>query len=343
MVNPSEDDEKETLRMQTAAVGEAAKHREVESAHPLVVGLVLCFLPGMSIACFGMLSAGVYFGSLKTVALLQCTSSVGQLGVILVNAVMMLFIQMFTVVVLKQCCFSRFEGRSQLWSYPMLRWVLFGEVIDTLSATVISLFQGTAFLPFWLRLLGATVGEGVYYDTWPVVETDCLSLGDGCVLLQGGETFVPHTIDRGMLQFAPIRVGASCSVGLGCCLLPMTELEDSASLGPLSLMLKGEVIPRGKYGEGSPVLLGDRIAPATYAGNFVPADDSWCGWLCGCCFVGSEGEFGSIIGNTKDKVPGWRNRIRNPEEEEGLLGRVGDSEYGFNGHGDSGTDDEDYW
>ena len=64
-------------------------------------------------------------------------------------------------------------------------------------------------------------------------------------MLAGSETFVPHTIDRGMLQFADIKIGNGCSAGLGCSMQTHSMLHDHSSLGPLSVVLKGESVPAG--------------------------------------------------------------------------------------------------
>merc|ERR1711904_432752 len=94
-------------------------------------------------------------------------------------------------------------------------------LLMNMSTLFLSTIQGTAVITIWLRLLGARVGSGVYFDTMPPTETDCIELRDGAILLEAPQTLVPHTLDRGMLQFAPIRIGQNASVSMNSCIMLM--------------------------------------------------------------------------------------------------------------------------
>ena len=104
------------------------------------------------------------------------------------------------------------------------------------------------------------------------------------LILFSSETFVPHTIDRGYLQFAPIQVGSDCSIGVSCCLLPSSTLEDGSSMGPVSLALKGEVLQRDGYGQGVPMVTLDSKLPTDYVehSSAACACSNCCAGFC-CC------------------------------------------------------------
>ena len=148
----------------------------------------------------------------------------------------------------------------------------------------------------WVRLLGARVGKDVYYDTSIPAEIDNVNIGDRCTILPAPETFVPHSIDRGMVQFAPIKMGPGCGVGIGGCLLPLSELGAGSSLGPLSVVLKGEILSPGNYAEGNPIVMHNEPPSTSYGDTEEGQSTTWdddgncCSDTCCCCCLPSAGQ-----------------------------------------------------
>jgi len=170
---------------------------------------------------------------------------------------------------------------------------------------------------------------------------------DGVSVLPGAETFVPHSIDRGTLQFAPISLGRGCNVGIGSSLLPFTEVKDGAGVGPLSVVLKGEVLPEGKYAEGNPTVVHDDEHPTTYADR-RSVDDSSCWELCCCCaccqeLVSDIAPEGHVHYDDNRSMHDVAPTCTNHEVPRSPMGYdvVGDYMY-FEDY-DSGTDFDDYW
>merc|ERR1712034_252052 len=87
-------------------------------------------------------------------------------------------VELLMAVATKRLLCPRFEGRSPMWSCKFIAWEVFTEVLAMLGATVLPYIQGTPLMPWWLWALGATVGRGVYFDTLPPTETDCLVIED---------------------------------------------------------------------------------------------------------------------------------------------------------------------
>lgn len=166
-----------------------------------------------------------------------------------------LLLAMVAVVVAKRFFIPRFLGRYPLWSRAFMTWEAMTIVMGTLGGTILPYIQGTAFMSLWLRALGSKVGTNLYMDTSSPVETDCLEIGDNCVVMPTMQAMVPHTMDRGMIQWSPIKFGNSCSTGINSCIMLMADIGDEACVGPMSVVLKAEYVPKKTYSHGNPLVL----------------------------------------------------------------------------------------
>ena len=108
------------------------------------------------------------------------------------------------------------------------------------------------------------VGDNVYYDSYVPPITDRVHIGDDCVINMCFQSLVPHVIDRGHLQFADIHIGSRCTLGVEASVQPATRIQDDAVIGPLSLVLKGEMVPEAVYAVGCPVNSGGTQPPRYY-------------------------------------------------------------------------------
>lgn len=99
-----------------------------------------------------------------------------------------------------------------------------------------------------MRLMGATIGEDVWFAADPPLELDCLHIGDRTIIDESVE-IIPHTMDYGMAQFADIRIGKDCMVNDACLLMPATTLGDGVELLAGTVACKNEYFPPfTKYG-----------------------------------------------------------------------------------------------
>jgi len=120
----------------------------------------------------------------------------------------------------------------------------------------------------------------------PPTETDRLVLKDGATLLNAPQSLVPHTLDRGMLQFAKITMCENSSISLNTCLNLHSSVGEGSVVGASSVLMKAEMIPAHAYAEGNPSMLSG--APPT---SFVPedTDNGGCGSWRGTCFRCAQG------------------------------------------------------
>ena len=105
-----------------------------------------------------------------------------------------------------------------------------------------------------LRLLGTRIGKRVYLDTTDVTEPDLVSIGDEAMLNEdcGPQT---HLFEDRVMKTGSVRIGARTSIGARSIVLYHTDVGDDATIDPLSLVMKGEVLAPGTRWAGSPVRL----------------------------------------------------------------------------------------
>jgi len=234
-------------------------------SHPYIAKFVMStthMIPGF---LFAIILSSLYFGTGWIMTTLGA-DSLWAIGLILaLNFILTILMALATALTFKKLLCPVFKGKCKLMSYGFLCWTAFGQIIAILSATVVGYIKGTALMALWLRGLGAKVGDGVYFDTGVPTETDCLEIGDGVTILEAPQSLVPHAMDRGMLQFAPIKIGHGASLGINTCLNLQCTIEDGAAVGPSSVGMKGETVLYRTYSVGNPLGI-LKTAPVSYAG-----------------------------------------------------------------------------
>jgi non-ribosomal peptide synthetase-like protein len=157
------------------------------------------------------------------------------------------------VVALKWILVGRYRPRAApMWT----SFVWISEAVTNLYESLavpnfLDLLRGTPMLPWALRLLGTRIGKGVYLNTTDITEFDCVRIGDEAELnaLCGPQT---HLFEDRVMKIGLVEIGARVTVGARTTILYDTHVGDSAQLGPLTLVAKGERLPAGTRWEGSP-------------------------------------------------------------------------------------------
>jgi non-ribosomal peptide synthetase-like protein len=111
---------------------------------------------------------------------------------------------------------------------------------------------GSPAMNVWLRLLGARVGRGVWCETYWLPEADLVTLGDGATVNRGC-VLQTHLFHDRVMSIDSVRLDPGASIGPHGVILPAAGLGAAASVGPASLVLRGESIPAGSRWTGNPV------------------------------------------------------------------------------------------
>jgi non-ribosomal peptide synthetase-like protein len=106
-----------------------------------------------------------------------------------------------------------------------------------------------------LRLLGCKIGRHCYIGTTLFSEFDLVEIGD-YVALNAGAVVQNHLFEDRIMKSSYLRIENECSIGNMAVILYDTRMERGAVLGPLSLLMKGEIQPARSRWHGIPTVEG---------------------------------------------------------------------------------------
>lgn len=157
------------------------------------------------------------------------------------------------VVAFKWALMGRYRpAEHPLWSPFVWRSELATAMYEKLARMfLVDKLEGTPFLAWYLRLLGAKVGKRVFLNSSEVTEFDLVDLGDDAAV-NAECTLQTHLFEDRVMKTSTVRIGPKCSVGSQAVVLYDTEMQEGSSLNSLSLLMKGEVLPPWTRWEGSP-------------------------------------------------------------------------------------------
>jgi non-ribosomal peptide synthetase-like protein len=158
------------------------------------------------------------------------------------------------VVALKWAVMGKFKPVVvPLWCpYVWLNEMVNGAY-ESIMAPVVSLFFGTPFAAPLLRLIGCRIGRYCYIATSLFSEFDLVEIGDH-VALNSGAVIQNHLFEDRIMKSSHLRIGDRCSVGNMAVVLYDGHMQRGAVLGPLSLLMKGEIVPPGTRWHGIPTV-----------------------------------------------------------------------------------------
>ena len=149
-------------------------------------------------------------------------------------------------------------GRLRVSDHPL--WSSFvwrNELADTFVEYVAAPWfaraaTGTPALNVWLRSLGARIGKGVWCETYWLPEADLVDLRDG-VTVNSGCVVQTHLFHDRMLSMDTVTLRAGATLGPHSVILPAAVLGKHATVGPVSLVMRGESVPDKTRWIGNPI------------------------------------------------------------------------------------------
>ncbi|MGO3507148.1 MAG: Pls/PosA family non-ribosomal peptide synthetase, partial [Brachybacterium tyrofermentans] len=145
------------------------------------------------------------------------------------------------------------SGEHALWTSFVWRNELADTFTEVLAAPWFAqVASGTVALNAWLRLLGAEIGTGVWCDSYWLPETDLVELGDGATVNRGC-VVQTHLFHDRVLSMDTVGLGAGATLGPGSVILPAAWIDRHATVGPVSLVMRGERVPSGTRWTGNPI------------------------------------------------------------------------------------------
>ncbi|MER7208716.1 Pls/PosA family non-ribosomal peptide synthetase [Streptosporangium sp. NPDC000239] len=144
-------------------------------------------------------------------------------------------------------------GDRPLWSSFVWRNELADNFTEVLAAPWFArMWLGTAPLNLWLRSMGARVGRGVWCETYWLPEIDLVTLGDG-VSVNRGCVLQTHLFHDRVMSIDTVVLRDGATLGPHGVVLPAATIGENTTVGPASLVMRGESVPRATRWFGNPI------------------------------------------------------------------------------------------
>jgi len=149
-------------------------------------------------------------------------------------------------------------GRHHTEDHPLWSpYVWRNELADTFTEVLAApwfaqITQGTLALNIWLRMLGASIGRGVWCDSYWLPETDLIRLSDGATVNRGC-VVQTHLFHDRVLSMDTVTLHSGATLGPNSVILPAATIGRHATVGPVSLVMRGEAVPSSTRWIGNPI------------------------------------------------------------------------------------------
>lgn len=110
---------------------------------------------------------------------------------------------------------------------------------------------GSPYALLVARCFGSKIGKRVFCDTEGFAEFDLIEIGDE-VCINRNSLLQTHLFEDRVFKMSSLNIKSGCNVGVGSVVLYNTLMEENASLGNLSLLMKGEYLPANSEWAGIP-------------------------------------------------------------------------------------------
>ncbi|MEE1651846.1 Pls/PosA family non-ribosomal peptide synthetase [Brachybacterium sp. J144] len=145
------------------------------------------------------------------------------------------------------------EGEHALWTSFVWRNELADTFTEVLAAPWFAgVTTGSPALVWWLRALGARIGRGAWVESYWLPETDLVRLGAGATVNRGC-VVQTHLFHDRVLAIDAVEIGEGATLGPNGVILPAAHLGDHSTVGPASLVMRGEGVPSRTRWIGNPI------------------------------------------------------------------------------------------
>lgn len=141
--------------------------------------------------------------------------------------------------------------------WPLMQWARYVVSIRIVSFLAGGLFRGSPVWSAYLRWNGARIGRRVYVNTIYLSDHNLLEIGDD-VAIGDGVHLSGHTVERGALRTARVRVGTGVTIGLNALVDIGADIGDGCQVGAMSVVPKFERLDPGGVYAGIPARRIDR-------------------------------------------------------------------------------------
>jgi non-ribosomal peptide synthetase-like protein len=157
-------------------------------------------------------------------------------------------------IVAKWLLVGRFRVTEHpLWSSFVWRDELADTFVEVLAVPwLVSWIGGTPLMSLWLRGLGARIGRGVWCESYWLPETDLIRIGDGASVNRGC-VVQTHLFHDRIMRMDEVALAAGSTLGPHGIVLPGVRIGERTTVGPASLVMRGEDVPADTRWLGNPI------------------------------------------------------------------------------------------
>ncbi len=151
------------------------------------------------------------------------------------------------------CVGTHRAGDHPLWS----SFVWLNELQDTFVESVAAPWffthaAGTGEMNLALRALGVRIGRGAWIESYWFPETDLCVVGDGATV-GPGTVVQTHLFQDRVMSLDTVTIGAGATLAAHSVALPASTLGSAATVGPGSLVMRGDRVPDNSRWQGNPI------------------------------------------------------------------------------------------
>ncbi|MGN0100263.1 MAG: Pls/PosA family non-ribosomal peptide synthetase [Dietzia sp.] len=144
-------------------------------------------------------------------------------------------------------------GEQPLWSSFVWRNEVADMFVELIAAPWMARpAAGTPVMNLMLRLLGSRVGRGVWCESYWLPEADLIALGRGATVNRGC-VVQTHLFHDRIMQIDRVDLANGATLGAHCVALPASAIGAGSTVGPASLVMRGDRIPAGTRWQGNPI------------------------------------------------------------------------------------------
>ena len=166
-------------------------------------------------------------------------------------------------VLAKWALVGRFRATEKvLFSTFVWRSELADNISEPLAIpSLVRMSLGTPFFNWWARAMGTRIGRSVWIESWWLPEFDLITLEDRATVNRG-TVLQTHLFHDRIMSLETVTLRAGATLGPNSFLLPGSEIGERATVGPASLVLRGDTIPPDTTWAGNPVQMVTIPSPA---------------------------------------------------------------------------------
>lgn len=133
--------------------------------------------------------------------------------------------------------------------WPLADWARYGISIAIVRMLAGPMFRNTPVWVWYMRMNGARIGRRCWINSLEVTDHCLIELGDD-VVIGAGAHFSGHTVDRGRVRTARVKLGDGTTVGVNAHIQIDVETGPHCQIGSLSM------VPRGARLDGHAIYMG---------------------------------------------------------------------------------------